>query len=268
MNRIKAAVRPHIDNFMKYRFLLKELVNKNIKLQYRNSVLGIFWTFLQPLLTMIVLSFVFMNVFGRGNSKTGNYPVYLLCGRLLFQFYTTATKRAMTSIRRQSSMIKKVYVPKYFYPLSSILFNFIIYLISLLVLIPVSIYARVAPTGRVWHLVPAVIYLLILTIGVGMILSTLNVFFRDIEYLWNVALLIIMYMSAIFYYPERLLNSGWYWILKYNPLFCIIDLARSGVLGYAADLWTFLYPLIFGLTAVGIGIIFFHRKQDEFILHI
>ena len=96
MNRIKAAARSHIDNFMKYRFLLKELVHKDIKLQYRNSVLGIFWTFLQPLLTMIVLSFVFMNVFGRGNSKTGNYPVYLLCGRLLFQFYTTATKRAMT----------------------------------------------------------------------------------------------------------------------------------------------------------------------------
>ena len=124
------------------------------------------------------------------------------------------------------------------------------------------------PTYRIWHLIPAIAYLLILTIGVGLILATCNVFFRDIEYLWNVALLMIMYMSAIFYYPERLLKSGWFWILKYNPVFCIIDLARSGLLNYSLTWWNLLYPMVFGLVTLVLGIVFFKKKQDEFILHI
>ena len=85
MQPIKRAATAHVNNFLKYRFLIKELVSKNIKLQYRNSFLGVLWTFLQPLLTMIVLAFVFNNIFGRDSSKVVNYPVYLLCGRLLYQ---------------------------------------------------------------------------------------------------------------------------------------------------------------------------------------
>lgn len=100
-------IKSHGNNFMKYRFLLKELVSKSIKLQYRDSVLGMFWTFLQPLLTMTVLSVVFSQLFGKDSSKVVNYPVYLLCGRLLFEFFTTATKRSMRSIRSHAGIIKR-----------------------------------------------------------------------------------------------------------------------------------------------------------------
>ena len=102
-----SAITKHKDNFLKYRYLLKELVIKNIKLQYRNSVLGMFWTFLQPLLTMVVLAVVFSNLFGKNSSQVVNYPVYLLSGRLLYEFFTQSTKRAMRSIRANSSIIKK-----------------------------------------------------------------------------------------------------------------------------------------------------------------
>ena len=105
----------YVKNFWKYRFLLRELVNKNIKLQYRNSVLGLFWTFLQPLLTMIVLSLVFGQIFGHDETKILNYPTYLLCGRLIYEFYTQATKKSMRSILGNAAIIKKVYVPKYIY---------------------------------------------------------------------------------------------------------------------------------------------------------
>lgn len=98
----KPTFSKHTGNFMKYRYLLGELVMKNIKLQYRNSVLGVLWTFLQPLLTMIVLAFVFNNLFGRDSAKVVNYPVYLLSGRLLHQFFVQSTKRAMKSIDRKS----------------------------------------------------------------------------------------------------------------------------------------------------------------------
>ena len=255
----------YVKGLWKHRFLLNELVIRGIRLRYRRSYLGIVWSLIEPIMTTIVLTIVFGTLFGNTNK---DFPLYIIIGRLMFSFFQEATKGACRAIRANAGMIKKVYVPKYFYPLSSILFNFIIFLISLVVLIPTSIYTGTVPTLRIWRIIPAIIYLLILAIGIGMILSTLNVFFRDIEYLWNVALLIIMYMSAIFYYPERLLKSGWYWILKYNPMFCIIDLARSGVLNYSADLWTFLYPLGFGLVSLVIGIIFFKKQQDRFILHI
>lgn len=110
----------NVKTFKKYRNLLKELTAKNVKLKYRNSWLGILWSFIQPLLQMIVLSVVFGGIFGKSNKHVICFPVYLFTGRLLFSFFTSSTKQAMTSFRRNASIIKKVYVPKYMYPLSSI----------------------------------------------------------------------------------------------------------------------------------------------------
>lgn len=255
----------YIKGFYKYRFLLKELVIKGVKLKYRRSYLGIVWSLIEPILTTIVLVIVFGTLFG--NTKE-SFPLYIVCGRLLYSFYSSGSKQATTSIRRNSSMIKKVYVPKYLYPLADILFNFIIFFISLLVLIPIAIYTKTAPTVLIWQVIPALILVLLFTIGSGMMLSPLHVFFRDVEYLWNVMLLLIMYMSAIFYYPERLLKSGYYWVLKYNPLYCIIDIFRGGILGYQAPLWDFVYAGVICVVTIVIGTVFFHKKQDEFILHI
>ena len=196
----------YIKGFYKYRFLLKELVIKGVKLKYRRSYLGIVWSLIEPILTTIILVIVFGTLFG--NTKA-SFPLYIVCGRLLYSFYSSGSKQATTSIRRNSSMIKKVYVPKYLYPLADVLFNFIIFFISLVVLIPIAIYTKTAPTVLIWQVIPAIILVLLFTIGSGMMLSPLHVFFRDVEYLWNVMLLLIMYMSAIFYYPERLLQSGY-----------------------------------------------------------
>ena len=130
-----------IKNFTKYRYLLGELVKKNIKLKYRRSYLGILWTLIEPLLTMIVLSIVFGSLLGRkGSDPDVPFPVYVLTGRLLYSFFSTATNSAMRSIRNNSAMIKKVYVPKYMYPLSGILSNFVIFLISLIVLACVIVF--------------------------------------------------------------------------------------------------------------------------------
>ena len=110
--------------------------------------------------------------------------------------------------------------------------------------------------------------LLILSVGCGFILATLGVFFRDLEYLWSVALMLIMYTCAIFYPVEKLIKSGWAWILKYNPLFCIIDLFRSAVFGQPMNMGYLLYAFGFGIVTVIVGLIMFVKKQDEFILHL
>ena len=254
-------------NFMKYRFLLMELIKKGIKLKYRRSYLGILWTLLEPLLTMIVLSVVFGSLLGRGDRF---YPVYILAGRLLYSYFSTGTKAALKAIQSNAGMIKKVYVPKYMYPLSSILYNYVIFLISLIVLVAVGLVLGVKPT---WHVIQAIfplLNILLLTMGIGMILSTMAVFFRDLEYLWSVALTLIMYASAIFYNVGDIVkdNPAIAWIFKLNPLYACISNFRNAIFGHPMDVFATVYAFVFGAVCMLIGTLVFFKKQDEFILHI
>lgn len=272
----------YTDNFMKYRYLLRELVVKNIKLQYRNSVLGMLWTFLQPLLTMIVLSVVFNNLFGRNSSQVVNYPVYLLSGRLLYEFFTQSTKRAMKSIRGNASIIKKVYVPKYIYPFSVVLSTFVTFLISLTVLVVVILFfniVKINPITISWQVVfalPPIVVLFFFGLGVGMILATLNVFFKDIENLYEVFCLLLFYLTPIVYTLDRLGFESGSWqlsALKLNPIYGIIDMFRAAVLHsseFAAffDSTSFIYSTVFALVTFLIGLVMFYKNQDKFILHI
>lgn len=270
-------VTKYFKNFYKYRFLFMEIVRKNIKLQYRNSVLGMFWTFLQPLLTMMVLTFIFGNIFGHDESRIINYPVYLLCGRLLYEFYTQATKRAMRSVRNSAGVIKKVYVPKYIYPMANVTSNFVTFLISLTVLVVVMAYfmiftdteLRVTPYILL-SFVPILI-LFLLCIGVGMILATLNVYFKDVEYMYDVFCMLLFYATPIFYEVEslHLSNPMYSYVLMANPLYSIVAMFRDCVLfGRPMNPNHILYSLGFSLLMVLIGSIVFYKKQDEFILHI
>ena len=254
-------VKTYIENFKKYRFLLVELVKKGIKLKYRRSYLGILWTLLEPLLTMIVLTIVFGSMFGNPDPT---FPVYILTGRLLYTFFSSATSGAMKSIRGNAGMIKKVYVPKYIYPLSSVLFNYIIFLLSLIVLVAVAIVMKVYPTIYLIQAIGPLILILITAFGVGMIL------FRDLEYLWTVALMMIMYASAIFYPAEKLLNKPGIYslVLKCNPLYLLIHNFRQAVYGQPLNTHFLLASTVFAVLSVIIGLYFFYKKQDEFILHI
>lgn len=252
-------------NLKRYSFLLQELVKKGIKLKYRRSYLGILWTLLEPLLTMLVLVFIFGELLGKGDET---FPVYVLTGRLIYSYYASSTKACVSSIRRNAGMIKKVYVPKYLYPVSTVIYNYITFLISLVVLIAVSLVIGVYPTLYVFQVVVPLVILFILALGSGLILAALGVFFRDIEYIWDVATMLIMYASAIFYYPDELLSGNKGIVLQINPVFCIIDNFRSGVFGEAMDLSMMFYSLAFSLALLLIGAVVFRRKQDEFILHI
>lgn len=258
-------MKTYIENFKKYRFLLYELVKKGVKLKYRRSYLGILWTLLEPLLTMIVLSIVFGTLFGNKDPK---FPVYILTGRLMYSFFSSATSGAMKAIRTNAGMIKKVYVPKYIYPLSSVLFNYIIFAISLIVLVAVAIVLKVYPSVYMLQAVVPLFLLLVTAFGVGMILSTMAVFFRDLEYLWSVGLMIVMYASAIFYYPEKILTSGFGWILKFNPLYLLIHNFRQAVFGMPMNMRYLAASIAFAIVSVIVGLAFFYKKQDGFILHI
>lgn len=252
-------------NFIKYKFLLGELVKKEIKLKYRRSYLGILWTLLEPLLTTMVLTLVFGNWFDRGGL---NFPVYILCGRLIYSFFANSTKTAMKSIRSNSGMIKKVYVPKYIYPLSAVLSGYVTFLISLIILILAMIVFKVSFTIYFITAIIPLVLILVMTYGVGMILATLNVFFRDLEYLWGVILMLIMYSSAIFYEVDKMVAKGNGWIFKWNPLYAIILNFRNAVFGVPLDTFALVYSAGFSSLTLIVGVILFYKKQDQFILNI
>ena len=232
-----------IEMFGKYKNLLSELTRKNVKLKYRDSWLGILWSFIQPLLTMIVLTVVFGGIFGADRANITCYPVYLFTGRLLFEFFTQSTKRALTSFRSNAPIIKKVYVPKYMYPLSGILSNFVTFLISILCYICVWIFFKCtglrggADLEISWYallfFVPIAILLIFVT-GVGLILSVLQVYFREII-----------------------------------PLYSMIELFRDCVL-YSRPMDTnmLLYSLLWAFGTLFIGILIFHKKSDDLIFHL
>lgn len=272
----------YTDKFMKYRHLLRELVIKKIKLQYRNSVLGVFWTFLQPLLTMIVLTFVFSNLFGRNSKDVVNYPVYLLTGRLLHEFFTQSTKKAMKSIRGSASIIKKVYVPKYIYPLSVVMSTFVTFLISLSVLVLVILFFNLTGNdpiaigpGVVFAVVPIII-LFVLCLGIGMFLATVDVFFKDIENIYDVFCMLLFYVTPVVYTVDKLGFKEGSWqafALKLNPMYGIIDMFRAAVL-HSTEFWSYfnvhflIYCSVFAIGILLVGTALFYKLQDKFILHI
>lgn len=259
-------MKQYIENFKKYKFLLYELIKKGIKLKYRRSYLGVLWTLLEPLLTMAVLTMVFSGFYGKSDQT---FPVYILTGRLLYSYFNNGTKIALKSIQSNARMIKKVYVPKYIYPLSGVIYNYIIFLISLIVLVGVSAVLKVKPTIYLLQAVIPLGLLFIMTLGVGLILATMNVFFRDLEYLWNVVLMLIMYASAIFYDISKVIENGYGWLFKINPLYMIIANFRECVLYGQPLSMEYLVPAaIFSFGSLFIGVYVFFKKQDEFILHI
>lgn len=267
-----------LEMFSKYKNLLRELTAKNVKLKYRHSWLGIFWSFLQPLLNMIVLSVVFSGIFGKKSEHIICYPVFLFTGRLLFTFFTSATKQAMCSFRVNQAIIKKVYVPKYMYPLSGIFSNFVNFAISLLCLITVWIFFKLTGISggaglsingfALLCFIPMGI-LLIFATGVGLILSVIAVYFRDVEYIWDVLTQLLFYTVPILY-PLQQITSKWIiYIIKINPLYSMIELFRQCVLYGQWMSWRMLL-YAFGVSVITliIGIIFFNWKSDDIIFHL
>lgn len=254
------------EDFKKYKFFLSQLVKKEIKLKYRSSYLGVIWTMLEPLLTMLVLTAVFTRLFARQSSD--DYPVYILTGKLLFTFFSQSTTQALKSIRSHSGMIKKVYVPKYMYPMAGVLSNYIMFLISLVVLAIVALVRGVFPTIYLLQAIVPLITILVFSLGLGLCLATVAVFFRDLEYLWGVATMIIMYASAIFYQIDSVVTEKNAWIFRFNPVYAVIENFRSAVFGRPMDGFLTIYSAVLAVVTLGVGALIFNKNQDKFILHL
>jgi lipopolysaccharide transport system permease protein len=252
-------------NFGKYRFLLIQLVKRDIQVKYRSSVLGIFWSFLEPLLTMILMTIIFSFIFKRA---IPNFPVYYLIGRVSFQLFSQGTVGSMKSIIGNATILKSVYVPKYLYALSTVLSSFVTFLLSLIIVVAVMIATNVQFTIYIIFASLPIIILLLLTIGVGLIMATVTVFFRDIEHLWGVLVTMLMYASAVFY-PASIIPQQFQFLLYINPIYNIISCIRTVVLdGTLYDPFQLMYGAVFAIVMLIIGITVFYKYQNKFLLNL
>ena len=252
-------------NFTKYRNLLVELVKRDIKIKYRRSILGLFWSFLEPLLFMIVLTVIFSTLF---KSNIQNYPVYILTGRLPYTFFAQGTSAAMSAIYKNAPIIKKIYVPKYMYIIGVTISSLITFLLSFVVLFLVMFATHAPFTLYILLGVVPIILFSIFIIGIGLILATLTVFFRDIEHLYSVILILILYGSAIMF-PIQIVPEKYQFLILYNPIYVLITLLRDCFLyGTLFNPFQLIFATVVSIVTLIIGILIFYKYQDKFILYI
>ena len=252
------------DIFAEKKFLLKQLVKKNLTSKYKDSVLGILWSFFNPLLIMIVFTAIFSMLFGR---NIDNYPVYFLSGRLLYDFFSSGSKGAMNSIKKNSGILKKIYVPKYMFAVSAVCYEFVNFLISFAILFGVMIVtgAEFHPT-LILSLIPIGL-LFMLVFGLGLILAVCNTYFSDIGYLYNVFTLILMYASALFY-PIEVVPVRVQILFTLNPVYTAISTFRECVYGVVPDFLSLAYLGVFAVTVLIIGIILFRMYEKKLSLEL
>lgn len=297
MSSLLTKFKPKEGSFLetfKYKDLLVQLVSRDIKLKYRRSFLGYVWSVLNPLLIMIIMSVVFSFLFQRNLAL---FPIYLLAGRTMFEFVNHSVGKALGAITDNTSLLKKTYVPKYMFPLSKVTSTMVDFVFSLGALVIVMVFfsfteQRVLFSFWNFGIIIPIIQAYIFALGLGFFLAQLHVFFRDIRYIYNAFVTMWLYCSAIFYDLGMLYEKGVKQAAKgiepyakylaiiierFNPLYIYIKQFRYfvwvpavGKTPYwaAVDQWDFLIGMGYALLMFAIGVFFFKRSQDKFILYI
>ena len=254
-----------IHAFQRYRFLIKQLVSRDFKTKYKRSVLGVMWSFLNPLLTMLVQYVVFSTLF---RSNIPNYALYLLIGIVCFSYFSESTSLTLTSIVGNAGLITKVYVPKYLYPLTRVMSSTVNFLLALIPLFAVLLLTR-TPIRWSFLLLPVpIVCLFALCLGVGLLLASSMVFFQDTQFLWSVLCMLWMYVTPIFY-PESILPRTLLPLFKCNPLYHILRFVRTILMdGISPEPKAYLLMILVSFLPLAAGIFVFKKTQDRFVLYI
>lgn len=263
-----------IINFKNYWYLMTQLITRDFKRKYKRSVLGVVWSLLYPVLMMTVMAIVFSQMF-RFNVEGTNYLVYLMTGIVMWQYFAEASNTAMTSVVDNFSLISKVYIPKYIFPISKCIFvgiNFVLTLIPWLGLIVITQFGLgkyPASINLYYLIIPYIIFCFFLfTVGIGLIMSCVSVFLRDVFYIYGIILTIWNYFTPVFYSIE-ILPESLQKIFVFNPIYQYITAVREIVL--FGNFPGFKSLGIMGLIAfasLSIGALIFKKNQDKFIYYI
>ncbi|MBX9033653.1 ABC transporter permease [Gordonibacter massiliensis (ex Traore et al. 2017)] len=256
-------------------YLLMNLISKDFKLKYRRSVLGVAWSMLNPLLMMIVMVLIFSNIF-RFQFDMYPFAVYLILGQTIFSIFQDGTNGAMGSIIEAAPLIKKVRVAKMVFPTEKVLFTVVNFFFSLIAVAAVLVFFGMIPSWKTLAAPVLVLLLTVFTLGVGYLLSSLSVFFRDVMHLWGVLMTVWFYFTPIFWPYDALAGNGLGWVytlVQFNPMYHFVSAFRQMVTGIPlpSDL-----PLstelglcaVFAAVTFTVGFLVFKKLEKKFILYV
>ncbi|MBQ9773374.1 MAG: ABC transporter permease [Clostridia bacterium] len=256
------------DAFHRHRFLFTELVKRDFKKKYKRTYLGMIWSLLSPLLSLSVMYLVFSNIF---RSSIENYLIYLFCGNVVWTYFSDATNGGMASLMDNANIFSKINVPKYLFLFSRNLSSLINFGMTFIVFLIFCVATGVDFGFHFFLLIIPILCLIVFNIGLGLILSAMFVFFRDVQYLWSVFLTLLMYMSAIFYNPAtiELFGVSADKLLMLNPVYTIIKYFRLIVLDGVIPNWQHhLLMLGYALLALTVGALIYKKKNHKFLYYI
>ena len=250
---------------IKYRELIRQFVSRSIKTRYKRSVLGILWTLLNPLLTMVVLTIIFSQVF---RFTLENYPIYVLCGLVVWNFFSNVTTEAMSDMLLSGNLLGRIYMPKSVFAVSAVGTGLVNLLLSLIPVFIIALVLGVQITPAIIVMPLAIIILAVFSLGLGLTLSTTAVFFGDMEPVYNVVLTIWFYSTPIIY-PVEAIPEQFQWLIRLNPLYYLLTIFRDPLFkGTVPELSFWLISCSLALVALIIGVYVFTSRSNEYAYRI
>lgn len=254
-----------LEKLKRNQFLFEELVKRDFKKKYARTALGAAWSMLSPLFMLLIMRIVFTRFFGQNME---HYTTFLFCGNLVFSYFNEATSQGMVSLVHNADIFSKVNVPKYLFLLSRNVQTLINFGLTLIVFFVFCYVDHIVFTWKFVLLIIPIVCLMLFNIGVGMVLSALYMFFRDMEYLWGVFTQALLYMSAIFYsidiYELRVRE-----MFYLNPIYVFIKYFRMIVIDATIPSFSIhLLMISYVLMALSAGSFMYYKNNTKFLYYI
>jgi len=245
-----------------YRELLYFLTWRDVKVRYKQTVIGFLWAIIQPLLKMVVFSIIFGGL-AKMDSEGFPYPIFLYAGLLPWQFFASAVSRSGESVVGSANLIKKVYFPRLIIPIASVGACLVDFAISFIILIVLMFYYSIIPTLSTFMVLPLVLATIFTALGVGMFISALNVAYRDFRYVLPFLVQIWMFLTPVIY-STGIIPENWRWLILLNPMAGIVDAYRSAILGKSFEWGSLGISIGIAVIVFLFGLIYFRKTERYF----
>ena len=250
-----------IKRIYNYRELLKTSIKKEVRSKYKNSFLGVVWSFFNPLLQIVVYAVIFSLIL---KNKQENYTIFLCCGIIPWTFFSIAINKSAFTIIENGNIIKKVYFPREIIPISVVTAETINFLISTIIIICFVIIGGIGISKYILFYPIILIAQYLIILAISFIVSSICVYFRDLQHFIGIILQLLFYATPIVYSQDSI-PFGFQWILKYNPMTYIINAYRD-IFYYkqSIQIQPIIFMLFLGATSVFVGLKFFEKLQRGF----